>query len=216
MLIKYLGHSCFQFQFSNGVTLVTDPYTRIGYELPKNISSDIVTVSHGHYDHNYTQGISGNPVIIQTADVSSVYGVEIRAVETAHDEKGGALRGKNIVYIFKADGLTVCHLGDIGESCTPALIEKIGKIDILLLPVGGTYTIDAKQAGQYVSALAPKAVIPMHYRPKDGTVDITDEKPFLTLFNNRVRFAQPKNELVLSAEVLTEDKTEIIFMERGE
>lgn len=215
MKIQYMGHSCFQFQFLNGATLITDPYTRIGYEMPKNITADIVTVSHEHYDHNYIKGINGKPVIVRSVKDCIVNGVEIRAIETSHDEKNGALRGKNTVYIFKADGFTVCHMGDVGEPCTTALIEKIGTIDILLIPIGGTYTIDALQAKDYITALKPKLVIPMHYRPSDGTVDVTDETPFLSLFKESVQFAQPKNTLVIQSNGLTEDKTEIIFMERG-
>ena len=216
MKIQYMGHSCFHIQFSNGTTIITDPYTRIGYEMPKGISADVVTVSHDHYDHNYVKAVSGNPIIVQSANDYIFNGIEIRAVETSHDDKGGVLRGKNTVYIIKADGFSICHMGDIGEPCTPALIKQIGAIDVLLIPVGGTYTIDALQAKEYITALKPKLVIPMHYRPSDGTVDVTDETPFLALFKQNVQFAQPKNTLIITPEGLTKDKTDMIFMERSE
>lgn len=215
MYIQYLGHSCFFFRFDNGATLVTDPYTKVGYELPNGIQADIVTVSHGHFDHNCISAINGNPVVVDRAGKYSINGVGINGILTSHDEKNGALRGANVVFTFAADGLTFCHLGDIGEPCTNALIEKIGKIDVLLIPVGGTYTIDALQAKEYVRKLAPKAAIPMHYRPKDGTIDITDEKPFLTLFKDKIRHVSPKNEVRFTREGLTDKETEIIFMERG-
>ena len=215
MYIQYLGHSCFFLRFDNGITLVTDPYTKVGYELPSSLQADIVTVSHGHFDHNYILAINGNPIVVNEIGQYSINGVDINGILTSHDEKNGALRGKNVVFTFTVDGLTVCHLGDIGEPCTNALVEKIGTIDVLLIPVGGTYTIDALQAKEYVRKLAPKVVIPMHYRPKDGTIDITDEKPFLTFFEGKIHYVSPKNEVRLTREGLTDKETEIIFMERG-
>ncbi len=183
MEIKYLGHSCFAITSKVGITVVTDPYTGVGYELPCGLTADVVTVSHGHFDHNYTAGVQARTFLTTTESFAS-QGVEIHGIITDHDEKGGSLRGKNIVYIIKMDGMTICHLGDIGEPCSSSLVEKIGKVDVLLLPVGGMYTIDAVEAREYVEALSPKLVIPMHYRPKDGSLDITGAEPFLELCEN--------------------------------
>ena len=210
MKIEYLGHSCFKITANNGISVLTDPYTRVGYELPKNTRADIVTVSHSHFDHNYTQAVKGNPKIITTEDRQALCGVEVEGVRSWHDERGGALRGANIIFKLDIDGLRICHLGDLGEEYSPSLIKEIGKVDILLIPVGGTYTIDAVEAKRYVDEIAPKMVIPMHYRPKGGTIDITDEKPFLSLFDE-VEYLGA-NELYITD--LTEEKTKIVFMER--
>ena len=210
MKIEYLGHSCFKITAKNGTSVLTDPYTRVGYELPENISADIVTVSHSHFDHNYTQALKGSPQIIKTEDRQSFNGVEIEGVLSWHDERGGALRGANIIFKLEIDGLRICHFGDLGEPCSPSLVKAIGKVDILLIPVGGTYTIDALEAKRFVDAIAPKMVIPMHYKPNDGTIDITDEKPFLSLFDEVEDLGDNAHYIT----ALTEEKTKIVFMER--
>ena len=120
-----------------------------------------------------------------------------------------------MIYKIVADGICVCHLGDLGESCCNDLLEKIGKVDVLLLPIGGRYTIDAKQAKKYVEEMQPKLVIPMHYKPKDGTIDITDASEFLSLFESVV-YVNPKYEIRIEKDSLTNEKTQIIYMEREE
>ena len=180
MKVKYLGHSCFEFTDKNGVVLITDPYTRVGYELPNGLRADIVTVSHGHFDHNFTQGIQVERVV-NTSSPCAYKGVEICGVESYHDEKAGALRGQNVIFKFAMDGLTVCHMGDIGEKVSKELAERIGKVDVLLIPVGGTYTVDAFGAKAYVDIISPNVVIPMHFKTADGTIDITGVQPFLSL-----------------------------------
>ena len=210
MKIEYLGHSCFKITAKDGTSVLTDPYTRVGYELPQNISADIVTVSHSHFDHNYIRAVVGKPKMITTTDRQSLNGIQIEGISSWHDERGGALRGANILFKMDIDGLCICHLGDLGEPCSPSIIKAIGKVDILLIPVGGTYTIDAITAKRFVDEIAPKMVIPMHYRPNDGTLDITDEKQFLSLFD-RVEYVGDK-PLYITA--LTEEKRKIVFMER--
>lgn len=187
MKIRYLGHSCFECTDKNGRVLITDPYTKVGYELPKGLRADVVTVSHGHFDHNYFSAIQTEKVITEGAPCT-IKGVEIFGVDSFHDEKQGELRGKNVIFVFKMDGLTVCHLGDIGEKVSQSLVEKIGKVDVLLLPVGGTYTIDAFGAKEYADAIQPKIVIPMHYKPLDGRIDIADIQPFLRLVKGEYSF----------------------------
>ena len=136
MKIRYLGHSCFECTDGNGKVLITDPYTKVGYELPKDLRADVVTVSHGHFDHNYVTAVQTEKIVTDST-LCEIDGIQIWGVDSFHDEKQGALRGRNIIFLFKMDGLTVCHLGDVGESVSPSLIETIGKVDVLLLPVGG-------------------------------------------------------------------------------
>ena len=181
MKIEYFGHSCFKITLDSGVSVLTDPYTRVGYELPKGLRADFVTVSHGHFDHNFVDALAYVGEVLQSVGAYEKAGVRFIGLESNHDEKGGTLRGKNIAYIIEADGKRLCHLGDIGEPCSPAFVEKVGEVDILFLPIGGKYTIDAREAKRYMDAIAPKTVLLMHYRPKDGTIDIDTEKPFLSL-----------------------------------
>lgn len=207
MKIKYFGHSCFALIAKDGKTVVTDPYTKVGYELPVGLIADVVTTSHSHFDHNHTQAVLYKRLIDKAGEQAD----NIFGVECYHDPKFGALRGKNIIYKFVIDGITVCHLGDLGEECTPALVEKIGKADVLMIPVGGTYTIDAKQAKAYVDAINPKTVIPMHYKPSDGTLDIDAVDKFLKLFSETEIERVPCGE---TEYLLDEQRKRVVYMER--
>ncbi len=204
--IEYLGHCCFSITASDGRKILTDPYQGVGYELPKGLRADIVTVSHGHFDHNYVDGVACK-LVLSEPQCYELEGITVVGIESYHDGEKGRLRGKNIVYIFTVDGITVCHLGDIGEEVTPALVEKIGKIDVLLVPVGGKYTVDAAGAYAYVKALGARVVIPMHYKPADGSLDIASVQPFLSLCK---RYTPAQNELQI------EKSTQgIYYMERA-
>ncbi len=214
MKIKYLGHSCFIIETSGGISVLTDPYKGVGYELPENLQADITLISHAHFDHNNIDAVTSK-FVLQTAGEYEILGLRIKGVESNHDDKGGTLRGKNIIFTASMDGLKVCHLGDLGEPCSKELLAKIGKVDILLLPIGGHYTIDAREAKKYVEQMQPKLVIPMHYRPKDGTIDIASASEFLSLFENVV-YANPKYETRIEKDSLTNEKTQIIYMEREE
>jgi len=209
MKIEYLGHACFRIYTDKGTVVITDPYTGVGYELPDGLTTDIVTVSHGHFDHNAVEKINGVKHVVDTVGTFVFDDVEIENFICNHDEKGGSLRGKNIVNTITVDGVKICHMGDVGEPCSAEILAKIGKVDVLLLPVGGTYTVDAVEAKRYVERIAPKIAIPMHYRPDDGKLDITDEKAFLSLFSS-VEFAEKNTPISLA---FTES-TKILFMER--
>lgn len=182
MIIKPLGHSCFLLQESTGTTVVTDPYSSdIGLSLPA-VSADVVTVSHHHYDHDNVAALSGNPLVIDKPGMYEVKGVHIFGVNTHHDGHEGKLRGENVIFNFRMDGVNVCHLGDIGHGPSPLMIEAIGPVDVLLIPVGGNYTIDAELAKEYVDRLMPNVVIPMHYKTDDIKIDIEGVDAFLDYF----------------------------------
>lgn len=183
MKIEYLGHSCFKLTESTGTSVVCDPYSEdIGYKMPKTLA-DAVTVSHNHYDHDAVKNVEGNPVIIEKQTSFSLPGVEVDAVKSFHDGKRGKLRGENTIFKFRMDGIDVCHLGDLGEECSSALIESVLPVNVLLIPVGGNYTIDAEMAKEYVDRIMPDVVIPMHYRTKDCKLDIDRVDEFLKLFD---------------------------------
>ena len=213
MKIQYLGHSCFKLTESTGFSVVTDPYGGIGYELPKKITCDVVTVSHDHFDHNNVGAIDETPQILKKDGFFDFGDVKIMGIKSYHDEKGGALRGENVIYKIRMDGLEICHLGDFGEECSAELIELLLPVNILLIPVGGKYTIDFKGAKEYVDAIMPDIVIPMHYKSKNSNIDIDKVQSFLDEFDEVDVTLSNKAELEFSREDLTEEKTKIILME---
>jgi len=162
MEVIWYGHACFRLR-GRDVTIITDPYGEgYGYSPPR-VRADIVTISHEHRDHNYAEAIRGNPKVIRGPGEYEIGGVFITGINTYHDAERGEKRGKNTVYLFDLEELAICHLGDLGHIPTQTDVEKLGDIDILLIPVGGVYTINAAQASEVISLLEPKIVIPMHY-----------------------------------------------------
>lgn len=181
MKIQWLGHSCFKIN-ENGLTIVTDPYNNyIGYTLEKQ-SADVITVSHSHKDHSAIEYITNNPKIINKMGSYDINGVKISTVHTYHDNNNGALRGDNLIFIYDFNGIRVCHMGDIGQDFNPSIIKNINNIDILLIPVGGVYTIDYNMAKKYVDGIKPKVVIPMHYKRDKLSFDLDKVDKFLNLF----------------------------------
>ena len=216
MKIKYLGHSSFQLTESTGTCIVCDPYDdAVGYTFPK-VSAHAVTISHHHFDHDASSAVGGNPVILDKEQGYELPGVIINAVKSCHDDAGGALRGENVIFKFRMDGLDVCHLGDLGEECTAELIEAILPVNVLLIPVGGNYTIDAATAKQYVDRIMPDVVIPMHYAAKGCKIDIDKVDEFLSLFDDEnVECEEVGDEVELSREDIDGEQTKIIVMNRS-
>jgi L-ascorbate metabolism protein UlaG (beta-lactamase superfamily) len=164
--IDWFGHACFRLR-SREATVITDPYSKeIGLSLPRP-RGDIVTVSHDHPGHSYAQGIKGEPHILEGPGEYEIKNVFISGIATAHDKKGGKDRGANTVYVIEIDGLTICHLGDLGHVPTQPQTEAMGDVDILLLPIGGVSTIGASDAAEIVSLIEPQVVIPMHFANED-------------------------------------------------
>ena len=171
MRVKWLGHSAFLITSQAGTKVITDPYApAVGLSYgPIKEAADIVTVSHGHGDHNNAAALPGSPLVIKGVMTKKVKDVELSGVATFHDEDKGSQRGSNTVFCFTIDGMKVCHLGDLGHTLSPEQAAAIGEVDILLIPVGGYYTIDAEAATQTYLDLKPKVVVPMHFKtPKCG------------------------------------------------
>lgn len=164
MEIAYLGHSSFKI-IGKDLSVVSDPFDggRVGIEMPR-VSTDVVTISHDHFDHNNKASVKGDFVCFDTPGEYEIKGAEITGIESDHDDRGGAERGKNTIFIYQIDGIHVCHLGDLGCGLSSEQLEKMDGIDILLIPVGGKVTIDAKAAAKVISEIEPKIVIPMHFR----------------------------------------------------
>jgi len=183
MIITWIGHSCFKIQDKtgpDGITLATDPFDKtVGFKVP-NFEANIVTVSHNHYDHNNVKSLRGNPFVIDSAGEFDVKGVMVEGVESYHDAKEGAERGKNIIYRIEMDDITLVHLGDLGHILNDQQLERLAGADILMVPVGGKYTLDAKKAVEVVSQIEPRIVIPMHYKTKQSKIkDIEGVEKFI-------------------------------------
>lgn len=164
MEISYLGHSSFKI-VGKDISIVCDPYdsTKVGLTFPRT-EADVVTVSHNHFDHNAINAVRGQFVCFDTPGEYEIKNAEIVGTASAHDEKNGAERGQNTIFSYEVDGINICHLGDLGCSLTSAQLEKIDGVDILMIPVGGKYTIDSKIAAKVISEIEPKIVIPMHFK----------------------------------------------------
>ncbi len=173
-----MGHSCFALETESGVRIVTDPFdAEVGYPMPWG-RADIVTVSHNHHDHNHIQPLNPSHVADEAREYQ--FGeVHIRGIASFHDDQSGAKRGKNVIFVVEADGVRVAHLGDLGHPLSARQHAMLGPVDILMVPVGGFYTIDGAQAAEECRAIAPRVILPMHYWNEWIDFPISDEKPFL-------------------------------------
>jgi len=179
MKIKWLGHASFVITSDTGTKIITDPYETGGdlsYGQIKE-SADIVTVSHDHADHNNVAAVQGSPKVVR--GVVEVKGIKFNGIPTYHDEAGGGKRGKNTIICFEVDGIRVCHLGDLGHQLSDSQAAELGKVDVLLIPVGGFYTIDAKVATQLGDRLKPRVIIPMHFKTDKCDYPIAGVEEFL-------------------------------------
>jgi L-ascorbate metabolism protein UlaG (beta-lactamase superfamily) len=183
MKVKWLGHACFLLTSESGLKIMTDPYTAgvfgLDYAPPSEVA-DIVTVSHDHADHNNVADVKGNPQVVQGEGSQEAKGIQFKGVASAHDQASGKERGSNTIFCFVLDGINVCHLGDLGHDLPEQTVADIGGVDVLLIPVGGNFTIDAAVASRVCQKLAPKVVIPMHFKndrcpgfPVAGVEDFT-------------------------------------------
>jgi L-ascorbate metabolism protein UlaG (beta-lactamase superfamily) len=182
----WLGHSTFVLENEAGKRLVTDPVDEgSGYAFVP-VSADVVTVSHGHHDHCAIERVLGDPVVIRTAGPHTAAGFSITGFSSFHDEERGAKRGPNVIYLIEADGEKIVHCGDLGHMPDDATLEAIRGADVLMIPVGGVYTVDGKTAWEITKRIAPKTVVPMHFKtpalrfrldPVDGFLDAANADP---------------------------------------
>lgn len=201
MTIRWLGHSCFLLTTRDGVRIVTDPFdAAVGYPMPA-AEAEILTISHSHHDHNHRDWVGGNPIVIESEGNYQAQGVEIDAYPCFHDEAQGAKRGRNLIFVFQAEGLRMCHAGDLGHPLGQPLLRQIGLVDVLMVPVGGVYTLDAAGAWELVRRMEPRAVIPMHYKTPPLSFDLAPAGDFLALTGQS---AEPAlSELVVEADRLS-------------
>lgn len=179
MTITWFGQSCFRIESKEGSILI-DPFSKeIGLRPPR-IKDDLVLVTHGHYDHNNVEGAASETMIINGPGEYEKKGMYVRGILSYHDKSGGQERGLNTIYVIKAEDMVICHMGDFGQTTFEKnQLDDIGDIDVLMLPVGGKYTIDYKEAVEIVSQIEPKIVVPMHYKIKDLNIDIDGPEKFI-------------------------------------
>jgi L-ascorbate metabolism protein UlaG (beta-lactamase superfamily) len=170
--ITYHGHALFVIETTSGVKIGTDPYNDQIKDILPDVSADIVTSSHDHFDHANIQLFKGSPIVVDKPGETAVRGIKIDGMPSFHDEKKGSLRGPNIIYKIIADGIIITHMGDLGHIPGLGLIEKLKDTDILLIPVGGIYTIDSAQAVELINIIKPKIAVPMHYKEKDSKLNV--------------------------------------------
>jgi L-ascorbate metabolism protein UlaG (beta-lactamase superfamily) len=179
--VRWHGHSCFEVS-TEALTVVTDPHDgkSIGIQPPK-VKADVVLVSHDHFDHSAVRVVEkpGTSRVLVDPSPVSLEGLRVRGVPTFHDPNDGVSRGGNIAFVFELEDVTFCHLGDLGHALTPEQVAAIGHVDVLFVPVGGVFTIDAATAWEVVGMLRPGIVVPMHYRMGGLSLSINDITPFL-------------------------------------
>lgn len=169
MNINWYGQSCFQVSSSQGknnhVSIAIDPFDEsAGLRVPK-LQADIVLITHDHSDHNNLKAVSGQPFIVKGPGEYDLKGVFIQGISGYHDNTQGTQRGSITIYTIETEGIRLCHLSDLGQKeLTSSQLDKIGDIDILMIPVGGIYTIDAAEAVKIMAQIEPRIIIPMHYK----------------------------------------------------
>lgn len=208
MDITWLGHSCFRIK-GKEVILVTDPYSpEIGYNMVKQ-KADIVTISHAHPGHAYTDAIERDFKEVRNPGEYEIKGVFITGISTYHDQVQGDKLGKNTLFVIEMDGITICHMGDLGHSLSSKEVEDIGSVSILLLPVGGITTIDSGTAADIMRIMSPRVVIPMHYKTSALKQELEPLDKFLKKIG--IKEINPQPKLIINRSTFTEN-TQIVIL----
>ncbi len=182
--VSWFGHAMFLIE-RPGIKIVTDPYsTEIGYSFP-DIEASVVTISHNHFDHNNVEALKGGPFVIKEPMPLFFGPIQFEGLITDHDNFGGEERGKNIIFRWQMEGITFAHMGDYGENTlTDDQKMFLAQTDVLMIPVGGVYTINGEQARQIIAEVAPKVTIPMHYKTSPLNINIESIENFVQGMNN--------------------------------
>ncbi len=213
MEITYIGHSCFKIK-GKTLSIVIDPYDpKIGYKLPK-LSADVVLVTHDHFDHNNSSAISDSRLVIDAPGEYEIGGAFVYGRSVYHDEKQGAERGKNTMYLITIDGIDILHVGDLGHELSQEDIEKIPNVDILMVPVGGKVTIDAEKASELISVFEPAYVLPMHYKTLDfsGGFELDGVDKFLDEMGVENGIKKGLDKLTISSVKEDSEGTEVVVL----
>lgn len=215
MNIIWHGQSCFQITTqklkNNQVNIVIDPYSEdIGLRVP-SLEADILLITHNHHDHNNVKAISGNPFLASGPGEYEIKDVYIEGISSWHDSAEGKERGENTIYTIEAEDLRLCHLGDLGQKeLTEEQLEKIGDIDILMIPVGGNYTISVKEALKIMSQIEPKITIPMHYQIPKLKLKLDGADKFLRSLG--IKSIEPQPKLSIKKKDISPEEAKILIL----
>lgn len=210
MIITWYGHSCFKLE-SGGIVVVTDPFPKkIGLK-PFQGKADIVTVSHNHWDHNNTSVIRDKPFIIAGPGEYEIKKIIIRGIPSFHDKVKGKARGPNTIYLIQIGQIRLCHLGDLGHNLFDNQTEIIGQVDILMIPVGGIFTINSQEAPKIINQIEPRIVIPMHYQLPKLKVG-AKLAPVEKFLKEMGVSPKPVEKLVVKKKDLVQGETEVVLM----
>jgi len=186
MIIQWFGQSYFKIETKNKVIAI-DPYNEASTGLkPPRFKADILLISHSHEDHNNKNAIMGEPFILEGAGELEKEGIFIEGINCYHDEKSGKARGLNTIFKIDSEEINICHLGDLGEkSLKEELLERLSNIDVLLIPVGGLFTIEAEEAVSIINQIEPKIVIPIHYKIQGLKIKLEPVEKFIKAFGKK-------------------------------
>lgn len=186
MKIIWLGHASFIIA-TGGKKIITDPFDEsVGYPTGR-LEGDIVTVSHDHHDHNAFNLVKGHPRVLKETGLFEIDGIQFKGIASFHDQARGQKRGPNIIYRIFSEGINLVHLGDLGHALTQEQVKEIGQVNILLVPVGGKYTVDASGAFTITEQLKPDIIIPMHYSTPHLSFELAPVEDFTARFNKVVK-----------------------------
>ena len=217
MKIKYYGHAAFLITSDQGLKIMIDPYEpgafggQLSYGKIKD-QADIVLTSHDHADHNYTKDLPGTPQVVKGSGSKTIKGISIKGISTYHDPSKGSERGANTIFTFKINNIQLCHLGDLGHLLSDKELAEIGPVDILMVPVGGVFTIDPIEATRVAEQIKPKILIPMHFKTEKCGFPIATVEDFLKGKKNARR---PKASEATFDKATLPQQMEIVVLEHA-
>lgn len=217
MIITWYGHSCFKIQTryqGEEVVLAIDPFSKELGLHPPQFKADIVLVTHEHSDHNNISALRGEPFLISEPGEYEIKGIEIVGISAFHDNNEGKERGEVTIFRLDIEDMALVHLADFGQSeLTAEQLEELGNVDILMIPIGGTFTINGEQAVKIINQIEPKIVIPMHYKLPGLKIKLEGVDKFLESMGLKQK--ELREKLVIKASDLPKEETEVIVMKIG-
>lgn len=212
MTITWYGQSCFRIDAREGVMAI-DPFGKSIGLTPPRFSADILLVTHAHPDHANAGAIHGNPALITGPGEYELSGLTVRGIPTFHDDEEGRERGLNTAFVIEiaSEGIVIAHLGDFGEAAVrEETLEALGDVDLLMIPVGGTYTIDGPAAAKVAGQIEPRMIVPMHYALPGLAVKLAPVEPFLKSFG--IAAPERLEKLVIRKKDLAEEATRVVVL----
>jgi len=213
MKIDWLGHSCFKVTLKSGTVILFDPFdSTIGY-VQQEVEADIVVISHDHRDHNDLSHVKGDFEVVQTAGVHEFEELTLTGIKTWHDHNDGAERGDNLAFLLNVNGLRLCHMGDVGSVPSKEVLEQLKGIEVLLVPVGGNYTVDACEALVIIDAISPNIIIPMHFKTPQCNLKIAPLYDFLEQARGVYDISHPGKAYLMIDRATLKKRTRVVVME---